>query len=87
MTKEDFEAWKQEGTTKEFFKYMQDYLDEYTARIGREYVETSCLGVSADEMVRMQGNFNGTFVAIKDIIDLEYQDIENFYYKEEKNEL
>lgn len=87
MTKEDFEAWKLDSTTKYVFKYFQDYLDELTVKIGKEYLSTSCVGLSSDELVRNQATQHGVNTAIQDIIDLEYQDIENFYYKEEKNEL
>lgn len=87
MTKEEFEAWKQEGTTKEFFKYLKDYLEKLTIRVGEDYLSTNCVGVSGIDMVRNHAIQHGTFTAVTDIIDLKYQDIENFYYKEEKNEL
>lgn len=76
MNQKEWDKWKEQPQTVEFFKYLSDFREQ----IGRDVaIEISSGNYMTEEVIR----FNATHCGIySDIEHMDYSDIENFYEDE-----
>lgn len=68
--------------TRELFRYLNDYATE----LAKQHVMSSYTGLPSADVAREQAYAHGVCTAFNEIVEIEYDQIHNFYNSEKEEE-
>ena len=78
----DWEAWKANPQTEQFFQYLKDRADS----LEEQWVETLKAGQGGLDTIEENAYFAAHYQTLIDLQELGLPDIDNFYVPEEEEE-
>ncbi len=82
MNKEDLDGWRNHPVTQEVFKYLRDYANE----LAQDLATKNFGELPSDVVAREQAHTFGGCSVLNEIVNIDIEQIDNFYNTEREEE-